>query len=258
MITSVQNQKIKWVRSLQNSARERRSSSAFVVEGVRMAEETLEHSLQPRMVLYTQDFEERFPALLGKFNAPGIKPELVAPHVMKSASDTQTPQGILVVLPRIPKPLPDPLTFVLVPDSMRDPGNLGNILRSAAAAGVDAVFVPPESVDPYSPKVVRAAMGAHFYLSLVPMGWEEIAQHLDTLPVYGASAHEGIPYYHLKMIPPLALIIGGETSGLSAAAQSLTSKYANIPMPGRIESLNAAAAAGILLFEVVRQGQSSN
>lgn len=258
MITSVQNQKIKWVRSLQNSARARRSSGAFVVEGARMAEETLEHGIQPQLVLYTLDFEGRFPALMDKFNAPGIKPELVVSHVMKSASDTRTPQGILVVLPLISKPSPDPLTFVLVPDSMRDPGNLGSILRSAAAAGVDAVFVPPESVDPYSPKVVRAAMGAHFYLSLAPAGWEEIAQRLDAMPVYGASAHEGIPYYRLELIPPLALIIGGETSGLSAAAQRLTSVYANIPMPGRIESLNAAAAAGILLFEVVRQAQSSN
>lgn len=257
MITSVHNSKIKWVRSLQSKSRERRKSGAFVVEGARMAGEVIASGLRPQLVLYTEEFEERAAAVLQDLAALETVLELVSPHVMKSASDTQNPQGILFVLPFISIPRPDSPAFVLIPDSMRDPGNLGAVLRSAAAADVETVLIPPESVDPYAPKVVRAAMGAHFKLPIASMGWDEIENQLDSMRVYTASAHEGKTYNQLDMTPPLAIIIGGETTGASTEAGRLTSEYINIPMPGGIESLNAAVAAGILLFEVVRQRKNN-
>ena len=253
MITSVQNTRIKWVRSLQTSSRERRQSDAFVVEGARMAEEALESGSLPQLVLYTEEFEKRAAAVLQKFTSIDTTLEAVSPHVMKSASDTQHPQGILVVLPLVSFLPPDSPDLVLIPDCMRDPGNMGSMMRSAAAAGVDAVFIPPESVDPYAPKVLRAAMGAHFKLPIARMGWDEIARQLESMRVFTASAHEGKSYDQVDMTQPLALIIGGEAAGASIEAGRLTSEYITIPMPGEIESLNAAAAAGILLFEAVRQ-----
>ncbi len=222
-----------------------------------MAGEVLSSGMRPQLVLYTEEFEGRAAAVLQDFAALEAAPELVPPHVMKSASDTQNPQGILVVLPLVTLPRPDSPTFVLITDSIRDPGNLGAVLRSAAAAGVETVYIPPESVDPYAPKVVRAAMGAHFIFPIVNMEWDEIAPQIDSMRVFFASAHVGKPYDQLDMTPPLALIIGGEAAGASIEAGRLTSEYINIPMPGGIESLNAAVAAGILLFEVVRQRKNN-
>ena len=218
-----------------------------------MAGEVIDSGINPQIVLYTEEFEKRAPALLQDFAALETSPESVSPHVMKSASDTQTPQGILVVLPFVSLPLPDSPGFALIPDRLRDPGNMGSLMRTAAAAGVDAVYIPPESVDPYAPKVVRAAMGAHFKLPIARMGWDEIATQLDSMRVFSASPHSGTPYDQVDMTQPLALIIGGEAAGASIEAGRLTSEYITIPMPGEIESLNAAAAAGILLFEAVRQ-----
>lgn len=253
MITSVQNTRIKWIRSLQASARQRRQSGAFVVEGTRMAGEILANGIRPQLVLYTEDLAKRAASILEGFAGLDTDIELVSPHVMKSVSDTQNPQGILVVVPVVDLPAPQSPAFVLIPDSVRDPGNLGTMLRTAAAAGVEAVLIPPGSVDPYAPKVVRSAMGAHFHLPIASTDWEEISRQLGTMPVFTAAAHEGKPYHQVDLSLPLALIIGGEAAGASDDARRLTTEYVNIPMSGKTESLNTAVAAGILLFEAVRQ-----
>jgi TrmH family RNA methyltransferase len=145
------------------------------------------------------------------------------------------------------------LDFVFIPDAVRDPGNLGTMLRTAAAAGVQAVFVPPETVDPLSPKVVRGGMGAHFRLPIHLVRWERIVSHLKTMKVYLAAAGEGMTYTKADFSSPLALIVGGEAEGASIHAQSLATAHVQIPMPGEVESLNAAVAAGVLLFEAARQ-----
>lgn len=257
MITSTQNSKIKWVRLLQSESAARRDAGVFIIEGLRMAQEVIARDLRPKLVLFTEDFAGRAATILEELTATGAALEMVSSQVMKSASDTQTPQGILAVIPIPSKPVPQTLELVLVPDSLRDPGNLGAMLRSSAAAGVDAVFLPPETVDVYAPKVVRSGMGAHFYVPIFPLNWEEINSHLAGLQILIADAKRGKPYYEIDMTPPLALIVGGEAAGASQQAGSLASEYVNIPMPGDIESLNAAVAAGILLFEAARQKQSN-
>jgi TrmH family RNA methyltransferase len=174
---------------------------------------------------------------------------------MRAASDTQTPQGILVVLEPRDLRLPPHPDFLFIVDQVRDPGNLGTILRTAAAAGVDGVLLPPGTVDVYAPKVVRAAMGAHFRLPIRLLSWEEIGAQLESsdLRTYLADARKGVEYTQADFRSPLALIIGSEAEGAGAQAQSLAEERVFIPMPGGMESLNAAIAAGILLFEVVRQ-----
>jgi TrmH family RNA methyltransferase len=255
MITSTKNPKIQYVRSLLGTARKRREAQAFVVEGVRLAEEALAAGWDSQLVLHTEDLNPRGLALVAGYAQQGAQVEQVTPEVMRSASDTQTPQGILAVLARRALPLPEHLDFAFIPDGVRDPGNLGTMLRTAAAAGVGAVFLPTATADAFAPKVVRAGMGAHFQLPIHSGDWDEIEAQLSgaRLKVYLAAAGEGQDYTQADFRAPVALLIGSEAEGAGEAARRLAHTRVHIPMPGRMESLNAAAAASILLFEVVRQ-----
>lgn len=257
MISSSHNPKIQLVRKLQAQSTARREGGAFVAEGVRLVEEALKIGWKADLLLYTPDLSARGLAVVEGFRAQGTSVEEVTPEVMKAASQTDSPQGLLAVLELHPLPLPSKPDFVLIPDGVRDPGNLGTILRTAAAAGVQAVLLPPGSTDAYAPKVVRSAMGAHFQLSVTAMGWEQIATYLRSpdwsLKIYLADAGGGTPYSQADFRLPLALIVGGEAEGAGEEAARMADSRVNIPMPGEVESLNAAVAGAILMFEVVRQ-----
>jgi TrmH family RNA methyltransferase len=259
MITSTRNPKIQWVRALQARARTRREEHAYVIEGVRLAEEALNAGLAPALVLHTANLSERGQTIVAGFAARGAPVLSVSDQVMRAAADTKTPQGLLAILPIHTVSIPPELTFGLLVDGVRDPGNLGTILRTAAAAGVQAVFLPPGTVDPYTPKVVRAAMGAHFRLPIAALDWKAIRGHLApsgataAVRVFLAAVDEGLPYTSASFTEPLVLILGGEAVGASNDARMLAHDRIYIPMPGGGESLNVSMAAGILLFEVVRQ-----
>jgi len=177
----------------------------------------------------------------------------VSPQVMKSASNTQSPQGILAIMSIQSLPLPQKYNFLLILDAVNNPGNLGTILRTALSAKVDGVILAPGSVDPYLPKVVRAAMGAHFKLPIKKLNWEEISKITKPLKMFLSSAKKGTTYSDVDLTIPLGIIIGGETEGESQFARDISTDHLQIPMPGGGESLNAGAAAAILMFEVVRQ-----
>jgi TrmH family RNA methyltransferase len=253
MLTSTQNPRIKQIRKLQSSARTRRQERLFVAEGVRLVEEALTAGWQPALVLYTEDINDRGTQAVDRFRALGADVLAVAPHVMEAVSDTQTPQGILAVFPIPGWEFPTAPTFVLVLDKVRDPGNVGTLLRTALAAGVEAVILPPGNVDAFSPKVVRAGMGAHFKLPIMPMDWENIEVRLEGMPIYLADCEGGVPHFKAEFDHPLALVIGGEAAGAGDKAKKLAARRVHIPMPGEAESLNAAVAGSILMFEVVRQ-----
>jgi TrmH family RNA methyltransferase len=256
MITSTTNPKIKWVRLLQSQGRERRQAGAFVVEGVRLVEEALAAGWEAQLVLYTDEITERGRQVLDGFALRQAPLEQVTPEVLRAASDTETPQGLLAVLTQRSLPLPGNLNLVFIPDQVRDPGNLGTMLRTALAAGVQAVFCPPETADAFAPKVLRAGMGAHFRLPVHSLEWEAIAGQVAPLRVYLAAMQEGLPYTRADFRSPLALIVGGEAQGAGPQARRLAQAQVHIPMPGGGESLNAAVAAGILLFEAARQRSS--
>ena len=255
MISSSQNPKIKLVRALSGRAKERREAGAFLAEGVRLVEEANTASWPFRFALYSDDLSERGRELLTKLRAKEIDVEQVDARLLRSLSETETTQGILAVLEPHELSIVAPLDFILIPDSVRDPGNLGTLLRSADAAGVQAVLLPPESVDPFSPKVVRAGMGAHFRLPIRVMSWDDIRDHVQGLKVYLADMH-GASCWKLDFRPPLALIIGGEASGATEPARNLADWLVSIPMLGSAESLNAAVAGSVLVFEVLRQRSS--
>lgn len=255
MLTSIKNPRIQQIRKLQGSSRTRREEGLFVIEGIRLVEECLQAGWEPQAILYTPDLNQRGLDLVEQFIIQGRAVTPVAPHVMQAASDTQTPQGILAVLPWRAVRRPENLDFVVVVDGVRDPGNMGTILRTATAAGVQALFIPPGNVDPLVPKVVRAAMGAHFKLAIEQLDWAGIQQVLDQqgLVTYLADSSSGPPYAQCDFRTGTALVIGGEAAGAGQEAQHAVAQQVHIPMTGQVESLNAAVAAAVLMFEVVRQ-----
>jgi len=189
----------------------------------------------------------------------GVDVEEVSASVMKSVSETETPQGILAVLNESRLPIPESPNFILIPDQIRDPGNLGTLLRTAAAAGVQAVLLPPETTDAFAPKVVRSGMGAHFHLPICSMNWEEIAKALKVAGLKAFIADmDGQSCWETDLRRPVALIVGGEAEGASESARKLANGIISIPMSGNIESLNAGVAGSVLIFEVVRQRLTVN
>ena len=252
MITSSQNPRIKLARALLGRAKERRQERAFVAEGIRLVEEAETQDWKFRFVLYDASLNERGSSLIERLLSRDIDVEEVSEPLMKSLSDTETPQGILAVLELAQLPVSDSPGFVLIPDQIRDPGNLGTLLRTAAAAGVQAVFLPPETTDAFAPKVVRSGMGAHFRLPIQAMKWEKIRRETKDLQIYLADM-DGKPCWETDLRQPLVLIVGNETEGASEEARQLASQKISIPMAGNVESLNASVAGSVLMFEVVRQ-----
>lgn len=254
MITSNQNPKLKLVRALLGRPKERRDAGAFVVEGVRLVEEAANSYWEFQFALYDETLSERGKLNVERLKLNGVEADEISSSLMKSISETETPQGILAVVKLAQLPITNNPNFVLIPDQIRDPGNLGTLLRSAAVAGAQAVLLPPETTDAFAPKVVRSGMGAHFRLPIHTITWDEISQvlKLADLQVFLADM-EGQSCWEIDLRQPLALIVGGEADGASEQARKLANQQISIPMNGNIESLNAGVAGSVLMFEVVRQ-----
>lgn len=221
-------------------------------------EEAFQAGHIPEYVFYSRQLSERGLALVKNFEDQKVEVFEIDPRLMETISETDAPQGILAVLPIQSAPLPEELDFVLILDRLRDPGNLGTIFRTAAAAGVQVVILTPGTTDGYAPKVVRSAMGAHFRLPILTMDWNEIRQMCQNnkpiaLKKFLAESENGVSCWEINWKVPLALVIGGEAEGASPEARALVDQNVTIPMPGKTESLNAAVAASIFVFEVVRQ-----
>jgi len=252
VITSSQNPKLKLVRSLMGRAKDRREENAFVVEGVRLVEEAVKAGWNFRFALYSDGLSERGSNLLGRLKENDIEVDEVAGDLLQKLSDTETPQGILAALELSELSSPENTDFILIPDQVRDPGNLGTLLRSAAATGAGAVLLPPETTDAFAPKVLRAGMGAHFRLPIQSLTWEEIKKQTEGMNIYIADM-DGTACWETDLRKPLALVIGGEAEGASDEAQRLANGKISIPMSEGVESLNAGVAGSVLMFEVVRQ-----
>lgn len=256
MITSSHNPKVKLIRALAGRPKERRENGAFLAEGVRLVEEAFSAGWDIRFVLYTDELSPRGQELVKSLIAKGVDVEPVVENLFQSMTETETSQGILAVLALdppdslLPPPKPD---LILIPDQIRDPGNLGTLLRTAAAAGVQAVFIPPETTDPFAPKVVRAGMGAHFRLPILSLTWDQLKGRVAEMSVYLSDAEGEKSCWEVDFTHPTALVIGGEAEGASAQARNLATEMIRIPMPGQMESLNAGAAGAVLMYEAVRQ-----
>jgi RNA methyltransferase, TrmH family len=255
MITSPDNPTVKQARSLLEP-KGRREQGRFLVEGVRLIEEAIRAGMPPALLFFLNQARQhpRSAGLLAESERQGSSLLELSPKVFGTLTDTVTSQGVIAVIPIPRVPSPPIVSFVLVLDQVRDPGNLGTILRSAEAAGAQQVVLAPGCVDPWNPKVVRSGMGAHFRLPLLAATrWTDVSHALEGLPVWLAEAREAKPYDTMDWTQPCALAIGGEAAGFSEEALQLGAGRVMIPMAGAAESLNAAMAATVLMFEVARQ-----
>jgi RNA methyltransferase, TrmH family len=274
-ITSPANPRIKKVRELHTGAG-RKKSGLFLMEGPHLLETLLDagsDGMLPQEVFYQPELlrrTEKGRALLERLlHTPGLSQKLVevSERVIEALSDAQTSQGVVSVLrldlfaparlrarrPGVSRPA------LIILDDIADPGNMGTILRTALAANVDSVLLTPNCVDPFNPKVVRAAAGAHVALPIeTGMSWaaiaERVAQHCpEGSRVLLAEAGSPRMYYEQDLTRPFALITGNEAHGPSREARKLATLTISIPLANGVESLNAAMATGIILYEGVRQ-----
>lgn len=251
-VLSTRNERVQLARSLMTQTKARRDTGRMALEGVRLIRDALHAGLTPDYVLIDQSLAESASGDLRLTTPPGWPLLTTTPEIIRHISETEHPQGMIGVFAVRPPPLPNSLRRVLILDALRDPGNAGTILRSAAAAGVDVVLCAPGTVDVYNPKVLRAGMGAHFRVPVLEASWTRIAILVEALTVYLADMTGDVAYHAADWSQPWALIIGGEADGESPQAAQLAGQRVFIPMSRETESLNAAAAASVLLFEARR------
>jgi len=249
-ITSKDNPRVKQAYLLMKHARNRREERKFTLEGLRLIRDAVQRGARLEYVLYEPkqaDYD-----LIAQLQDSKISLHPISEEILRHLSDTQQPQGMIAVAPIPMPPLPKTPRAALVLDAVRDPGNLGTILRSAAAAACDVVLLSTDCADPYSPKALRAGMGAHFRLPIVEADWGEMAGYLDGVAVYLADGRAERAYTDVDFRQRWALVIGNEAHGARNAARLKPAPIA-IPMAGDSESLNAAAASAVILFEAARQ-----
>jgi TrmH family RNA methyltransferase len=263
-VKSLENPTVKLARAL-SRRRDRQRERAFVLEGVRALGEAVAAGAVPRALLICRELlgegeaQDRLLIALGDLReGPGRHMRVleVTPEVMKAVSETEAPQGIAAIMafPEI-APAETGTPLIVIADGVRDPGNMGTLLRTALGAGATALYTTPATVDLYNPKVVRAAMGAHFRLPVrANVGWEALDEVLAGCDaVWGADADGDSVYTEVNWQVPAALVVGSEDRGITPEGRSRCTELLAIPLAGRLESLNAAVAAAVILFEAARQ-----
>lgn len=251
VLTSLQNERVKLVYGLQTRPRTRRKERKLALEGQRLIADALARGQRLEFVFYTPekaDYE-----LIAHLQEAKVKLIPVSEAVMQYVSDTQQPQGMIAVTPIPIPPLPKQARRVLILDGIREPGNMGTILRTAGASGVEVVMLSPDCVDPYNPKALRAGMGAHFRVPIIEAKWFEIAQYTEAMPVYVAQGGAPTRYSDVSYKEAWALVIGNEAHGANNATRLGEVTPVSIPMASDTESLNAAMACAVILFEAQRQ-----
>jgi TrmH family RNA methyltransferase len=238
MITSKQNDFIKGIRSLSDK-KFRDRLNLFVVEGIKLVNEAIELGLSVRSVVYT---EKAFPSLrLGD-----VEGQLVSDDIFKFISEEITPQGALAVVEKPLLTVLPPTGKCLMLDGVADPANVGAIIRTAAAAGYNEVYLTADCADAYSQKAVRASMSGVFRVKVM-RGWREDILSKISFPII-ASDMDGEDAFKFSPIKDFCLVIGNEGHGISDTVMAKASHTVKIPMENGVESLNAAVSAGVLMY----------
>ena len=256
ILTSAQNPKIQRVRKLLAQKKARDEEGCFVVEGVRIVEESLRQNALVETIFYAEPAGERVAEILSQAALVGIETIETTAAVIDAMTDTRNAQPIVAVVRKRDLPIPADPTFVLVLDEIRDPGNLGTMIRTAAAAGVDCILLSPDCTDPSAPKVLRSTMGAQFSLPVYELSWEEIRTFFANRPeieIIASALEDAQDFWLSDYTKAVALIIGSEARGIGGEAAALAAKKIMIPMTDRVESMNAAVAAAVWMYEVRRQ-----
>lgn len=261
MISSPANKKVKEIQALNKKASLRRESGLFVVEGLRMFMEIPDERIE---ALYVSEhfLESCSPA--AKEKAERHPYEVVADAVFPSMSDTKTPQGVLAVIKQeqhsIEEIISRPDAAILVLETIQDPGNLGTMLRAGEGAGLTGIIADAGTADLYNPKVIRSTMGSVFRVPFtVTEDLHGTILEMKKKGIRMAAAHlKGENSYDKEdLTGPTAFMIGNEAKGLREETAALADVLVKIPMLGRVESLNAAVAASVLLYELARQRRNA-
>ena len=261
MINSTANKQVKYVNALVKKTKTRREEGLFVAEGTRLFAEipiSMIHS-----VYISESYEK---TVKGRVPEEIKRIQIVSDEVFRAMSDTQTPQGILALVRQHDYTLEDVLKIgdrpvhLLIMEKIQDPGNLGTMIRTAEGAGVTGIIMDTGSADIYNPKVIRSTMGSVFRMPFVYTG--DLTATLQIVKQSGVSLYAAHlkgrnNYEHEDYTGNIGFLIGNEANGLSEEVAGMTDTRVKIPMAGRVESLNAAVAASVLMFEAARQRRRS-
>lgn len=265
-ITSHENPYVKQLVKLQQSAQFRKKSGATVLDGIHLIQSYLSAFQEPTglksIAISESGIKNKEIKLLLNTLLQKTRVNFVADSIFKKISPVKSPTGILacITTPDVDNqstPITHNSDFCILLESIQDPGNLGTMIRSAAAANITAIYLSKDCVDIWSPRTLRAAMGAHFFLNIyADCNLIEIA-NLFQGQVLATSPHSPKTLYQSNLTQPTAFIFGNEGAGLSKEILQVADEIIAIPMPGKIESLNAAATVTVCLFEKVRQDQQT-
>lgn len=252
LITSRDNPLFKRLKKLAESARERRETHTALLDGEHLIEAYLDARGQPLTLLYAASCSPAvWQPLAGR--CAGAKQVVLADSLFAELSPVETPTGVMAEAAWLDLQLSGNTPLVLLLEDIQDPGNLGSLLRSAAAAGATLAVLSKGCADAWSPKALRGGQGAQFvlpmFLRMDLAGWVQSAN----MPVWALALGGEQSVFDLDLRDATAIAVGNEGAGLSSELIATSTGRAAIPMPGRVESLNAAAAAAIVLFEAVRQ-----
>jgi len=257
-LQSLSREKFRQIHRLK-SEKFRYREDRFLIEGTHLCEEALASSWEVDLLLFTSDFSQllRGKKLIDGFGEKEVKLFRVKREELEKLSDTKTPQGVAGIVKKkkfyLNKLLQKKTSLFLGLDNIRDPGNLGTIIRTADAAGADGVLLSRGCVELYNPKVVRSTMGSLFHLPVIEeLDLKVVMRELKKsgFKVLVSEVHEGKDYLRIKYPEKTCLLVGGEATGINREFLNLADERIKIPIYGKAESLNASVAAGILLFDI--------
>jgi TrmH family RNA methyltransferase len=245
-IESVKNNKVKQWKKL-HKKKEREQSGTFLIEGFHLIEEALKMDNLVEEIILSEDR-----SIPKEWNLNNAELIYAVPDVLKAISETETPQGIAAIC-RIPKNEQyhiESYQKILLLDNVQDPGNVGTMIRTADAAGMDLVILGDGCADLYSSKVIRSTQGSIFHMPILRGNLTTYIQQYKEkdIPVYGTSLQNGVPFQQTTPSESFALILGNEGKGMAEEHLQLTDQNLYIPIHGQSESLNVGVAAGILMY----------
>lgn len=257
MLTSLQNPLVKQLRKL-HRARDRREQQLFLLEGTHLVEEACAVGFSFVTLCCTSSWQEQHPALWQQAMTRSQRAELVSPEVLQAIATTVHPDGVVATLHRavVQPPTVDNLRLGVALETIQDPGNLGTVIRTAAAAGADGLWLSADSVDLDHPKVLRASAGQWFRLPMQVSS--DLRSQVEGFRKQGIQVIATLPtadlvYWQIDLTPPTVILMGNEGAGLSAELAEQADRAIKIPLATGVESLNVAIATALILYESQRQ-----
>ncbi len=260
MLTSLQNPLVKQMRKL-HRAKERREQQVFLVEGTHLVESACAANRSLATVCCTVEWSQQHPVLWQQIEHQAKRIEFVSLEVLRAIATTVEPDGVVATLERSSTPPPTFTSLGVLLETIQDPGNLGTIIRTAAAAGTEGILLSSDSVDLDHPKVLRASAGQWFQLPMAAS--ESLFQDIKWYQQQGMQVIATLPtaaltYWQVDLRKPTLLLLGNEGAGLSSKSESLADVAVRIPLAPGVESLNVAIAAALILYEAKRQREYPN